>query len=293
MAATLHRTDDRRLAAILVADVAGYSRLVSRDERGTLDRLRALRKRLVEPAVARHGGRVVKLTGDGVLAEFASAVGAVEAAVEVQTAVAGHEAARAEDDRLHFRIGINLGDVVVDGDDILGDGVNVAARLAALAEPGGLCTSGAVHDQVRDRLPYPFEDRGEQAVKNIPRPVRVHALRPELLAALPREAAPGWSAEPDVGGEDSVAHRRAALLEALRAAAGAGDGRLGPDRVEALADVHGVAVEELPRLIARWCKAGQVVISWGGTLEIRPEEATADASAAVRGRGIGSDAAGR
>ena len=287
MAAALHRTDDRRLAAILVADVAGYSRLMSRDERGTLDRLRALRKSFVEPAVARHGGRVVKLTGDGILAEFASAVGAVE----VQIAVAGHEAARAEDDRLRFRIGINLGDVVVDGDDILGDGVNVAARLAALAEPGGLCASGAVHDQVRDKLPYPFEDWGERAVKNIPRPVRVQALRPELLAVLPRAVTPGWSTERGAG-EDSVAHRRAALLEALRAAARVGDGRLGPGRVEALADARGVAAEELPALVARWYKAGQVAISWGGTLEVLPE-AAADASPAIRGRGAGSDAVDR
>jgi adenylate cyclase len=185
---------DRRLTAILAADVAGYSRLVSRDERGTINRLKAVRKGLVEPVVARHGGRIVKLMGDGALVEFASAVGAVEAAAEIQGAMAEHEAARTEEDRIRFRIGINLGDIVVDGDDILGDGVNVAARLEALAEPGGVCVSGNVHEQVRDKLPYPFEDLGERIVKNIPRPVRVYALPPEALAALPRTAvAPGMA----------------------------------------------------------------------------------------------------
>lgn len=185
---------DRRLTAILAADVAGYSRLVSRDETGTINRLRAVRKTLVEPFIARHGGRIVKLIGDGALVEFTSAVGAVEAAVEIQGSMAEHEAARAEDDRIRFRIGINLGDIVVDGGDILGDGVNVAARLEALAEPGGICVSGNVHEQVRDRLPYLFDDLGERTVKNIPRPVRVHALQPDVLAALPRvELAPGMA----------------------------------------------------------------------------------------------------
>ena len=168
--------------------MVGYSRLVSRDEAGAINRLRAIRKSLIEPAVARHGGRVVKLMGDGMLVEFASVVGAVEAAVEVQGAVAEHDAAHAEDDRLRFRIGVNLGDIVVDGDDILGDGVNVAARLEGLAEPGGVWISGNVHDQVRDKLPYAFEDLGEQSVKNISQPVRVYALRPEVLTALPRTA---------------------------------------------------------------------------------------------------------
>jgi len=164
---------ERRLAAILAADVVGYSRLIRADEEGTLAALKALRADLIDPKIAEHHGRVVKLMGDGMLAEFASAVDAVRAAVEAQRAVTERNADLPEDKRIAFRIGINLGDVVVDGDDIHGDGVNVAARLEGLAETGGIWVSGGVYDQVRDRIDFPFEDLGEHQVKNIDRPVRV------------------------------------------------------------------------------------------------------------------------
>jgi adenylate cyclase len=164
---------ERRLAAILAADVVGYSRLIRADEEGTIAALKALRAELIDPKLAEHNGRVVKLMGDGMLAEFASVVDAVRAAVQTQAAVAERNANLPEDKRIAFRVGINLGDVVIDGDDIHGDGVNVAARLEGMAEPGGMCVSGSVYDQVRDRIDLTFEDMGEQEVKNIDRPVRV------------------------------------------------------------------------------------------------------------------------
>jgi adenylate cyclase len=163
----------RRLAAILAADVVGYTRLVRADEEGTIAALKALRSDLIDPRIAAHNGRIVKLMGDGMLAEFASVVDAVRAAAEVQQAVARRNAELPEEQRIVFRVGINLGDVVIDGDDIHGDGVNVAARLEALAEPGGMCVSGKVYEEVRDRIEIAFEDLGEQSVKNIDRPVRV------------------------------------------------------------------------------------------------------------------------
>jgi adenylate cyclase len=175
----------RRLAAILAADVAGYSRLMGVDEEGTLAALKALRRELADPKIKEHRGRIVKTTGDGLLIEFQSVVDAVRCAVELQRAMIDREAGMPEDRRIRFRIGINLGDVIVEDDDIFGDGVNVAARLEALAEPGGLCISRMVRDQIRDKLPYAFEDQGEQRVKNIARPVRVYALRPEAVVDLP------------------------------------------------------------------------------------------------------------
>src|SRR5580693_3175406 len=180
----------RRLAAILAADVAGYSRLMGADEEGTHERLKAHRRELVDPKISEHSGRIVKTTGDGMLVEFPSVVDAVRCAAEVQRAIIDREAGMPEDRRIKFRIGINLGDIIVDGDDIFGDGVNVAARLEALAEPGGLCISRMVRDQIRDKLSYPFEDLGEQSVKNIARPVRVYALRPEGTAKPPELSAP-------------------------------------------------------------------------------------------------------
>src|SRR5438552_13488645 len=179
-----HRIE-RRLAAILAADVAGYSRLMGADEEGTHERLKAHIGQLIDPKIKEHRGRTVKNTGDGLLAEFSSVVDAVRAAVEMQRAMADRNAETVEDKRITFRIGINLGDVIAEKDDIYGDGVNVAARLEALAEPGGICVSRVVRDQIRDKLPYPFEDRGEQSVKNIARPVRVYAWRPEGMASLP------------------------------------------------------------------------------------------------------------
>ena len=164
---------ERRLAAILATDVVGYARLIRVDEEGTIAALKTLRADLIDPKLGEHNGRIVKLMGDGMLAEFPSVVDAVRAAVETQQAVAEHNSHQPKDKWIEFRVGINLGDVVVDGDDIHGDGVNVAARLEGLAEPGGICISAAVYDQVRDKLDMPFRDMGEQVVKNIDRPVRV------------------------------------------------------------------------------------------------------------------------
>jgi adenylate cyclase len=180
----------RRLAAILAADVAGYSRLMGADEEGAHERLKAHLRQLIGPKIEEHRGHVVKNTGDGMLAEFASVVDAVRCAAEAQRGMLDREPEAADDRRIRFRIGVNLGDIIADGNDIFGDGVNVAARLEALAEPGGICVSGVVRDQIRDKLPYPFEDRGEQSVKNIARPVRVYALRPEAVADLPVPSVP-------------------------------------------------------------------------------------------------------
>jgi TolB-like protein len=172
----------RRLAAILAADVAGYSRLMGTDEEGTLERLKALRRELTDPKIAEHHGRIVKTTGDGLLVEFASVVDAVRCAVAVQQGMADRNAGVA-DNRIELRIGINLGDVIVEGDDLYGDGVNIAARIEALADAGGVFVSNTVHDHVRDRLPFVFEDLGEQQVKNIARPVRVYRVRDAGAAA--------------------------------------------------------------------------------------------------------------
>jgi TolB-like protein/class 3 adenylate cyclase len=175
----------RHLAAILAADVAGYSRLMGADEEGTHERLSAVRRHLADPKIKEHRGRIVKTTGDGLLVEFPSVVDAVRCAAEVQRGMIDREPEATDERRIRFRIGVNLGDVIADGDDIFGDGVNIAARLEALAEPGGICISGTVRDHIRDKLPYPFEDLGEQSVKNIARPVRVYALRPEAVADMP------------------------------------------------------------------------------------------------------------
>src|SRR5690242_8524922 len=158
-------------------DVAGYSRLMGADEEGTHERLQAHLRDLIDPKVAEHRGRVVKNTGDGFLAEFPSVVDAVRCAVEMQRGMARREPEVPEERRIRFRIGINLGDVIVEEHDIFGDGVNIAARLEALAEPGGVCVSRVVRDQVRDRLPYLLEDIGEPHVKNIARPVRAYRVR--------------------------------------------------------------------------------------------------------------------
>lgn len=162
---------ERRLAAILAADVVGYSALMERDEQGTLDRLKTHRRELVEPLLAEHRGRIVKLMGDGVLCEFASVVDAVACAVAIQQGMVGREADVPEAERIRFRIGVNLGDVIVEGEDIYGDGVNVAARLEGLAEPGGVCVSGKVREELRKRLELAFAPMGRQRVKNIAEPV--------------------------------------------------------------------------------------------------------------------------
>jgi adenylate cyclase len=186
----------RRLAAIIAADVAGYSRLMGADEEGTHERLKAHLQELVNPKIAEHRGRVVKNTGDGMLAEFPSVVEAVRCAAEIQRGMTERNAETREDKRITFRVGINLGDVIAEPDDIYGDGVNVAARLEALAEPGGICISRVVRDQIRDKLPYPFEDKGEQSVKNIARSVRVFALHPEAIAELPIIRMPAGAPQP-------------------------------------------------------------------------------------------------
>ena len=175
---------ERRLAAILAADVVGYSRLMGMDEAGTLARLRSVHRDLVDPKITNHKGRIVKTTGDGILIEFPSVVEAVACAVAVQQEMIEHNAATPEGQRIVFRVGINLGDVIVEGDDIYGDGVNIAARLEALAEPGGISVSGVVHDQVWGRLEVEFEDTGEQILKNIARPIRVYRVKTEPAGVL-------------------------------------------------------------------------------------------------------------
>jgi adenylate cyclase len=184
----------RRLAAILAADVAGYSRLMGADEEGTLGRLRALRAELIDPMIAAHNGRLVKTTGDGLLVEFSSVVDALRCATELQASMAEHTATAPADKRIEFRIGINAGDIVVEDGDIFGDGVNVAARLEGLAEPGGICVSARVQEDAAGRLDLAFEDMGEQQLRNIARPVRVYALQAQGLAgALPANVPSGAS----------------------------------------------------------------------------------------------------
>src|SRR5437588_6883023 len=180
---------ERRLAAIMAADVVGYSRLMGGDEVGTLRALRTHRSELIDPTIASRRGRIVKTTGDGLLAEFPSAVEAVACAITIQRGLASRNLSIAEEKRLTFRIGINIGDIIIEANDIFGDGVNVAARLESLCEPGGVCISRAVRDQIRDKLPVSFEDLGEQAVKNIARPVRVFGLSPQAVADAPELAA--------------------------------------------------------------------------------------------------------
>ena len=174
----------RRLAAILSADVVGYSRLMGIDEAGTLARLKAMRRDLVDPLIAAHSGRTFKLMGDGALVEFGSAVDAVTCAIEVQKQVRERNAGGPEDSRIQFRIGINVGDIIVDGDDIYGDGVNVAARIQALADPGGIYISRGAAEQVRDKVPIKIETRGEQTVKNIARPIEVFCIIAEDRDAI-------------------------------------------------------------------------------------------------------------
>jgi adenylate cyclase len=167
---------DRRLAAIFAGDIAGYSRLMGVDEEGTLRQLKAHRKELVDPKITEHRGRIVKTTGDGMLVEFVSVVDAVRCGVDIQRGMAERNSGLPADNRIEFRIGINVGDIISDSNDIYGDGVNVAARLEALADPGGIMVSRAVHDQVRDKLSFGFKDMGEQPVKNIARKSKSRAL---------------------------------------------------------------------------------------------------------------------
>jgi adenylate cyclase len=181
----------RRLAAILAADVSGYSRLMGADEEGTLARLKALRAELIDPAIAGHNGRIVKTTGDGLLVEFASVVDAMRCAIQWQGAMGE----RAETG-IQFRIGVNLGDIIIDGDDIHGDGVNIAARLEAMADPGGICISHAVLTQTRGKLDFPVEDLGDQALKNIAQPIHVFRVgAPATRAQSPHPNPPPRAGE--------------------------------------------------------------------------------------------------
>jgi TolB-like protein/class 3 adenylate cyclase/Tfp pilus assembly protein PilF len=179
---------ERRLAAIFAGDVAGYSRLMGMDEEGTLAALKAHRRAVVDPKITEHRGRIVKTTGDGILVEFASVVDAVRCAVDIQRLMAERNADVPQDRQIQFRIGLNVGDIIIDDKDIYGDGVNIAARLEGLAEPGGICVSRVVRDQVRDKLDFFFEDMGEQQVKNITRPVRTHRIRLEAHDEAPNSA---------------------------------------------------------------------------------------------------------
>jgi TolB-like protein/class 3 adenylate cyclase len=178
----------RRLAAILAADVAGYSRLIGADEEGTLNRLRSLRAELIDPTIAEHRGRIVKTTGDGLLVEFSSVVDALRCASEWQAGMVERNADAPPTDRIEFRMGVHQGDIVVEDDDIFGDGVNVAARLEGLAEPGGICVSARVQEDVAGRLDLTFDDIGEQSLKNIVRPVRVYRVRLAAAENTPKSA---------------------------------------------------------------------------------------------------------
>jgi adenylate cyclase len=178
----------RRLAAILAADVVGYSRLMEQNEAGTLVALKSRRKDILQPLLAKHTGRIIKLMGDGVLVEFASAVNAVQCAVELQNAMSAANADLPQDSRILLRVGINLGDVMVEGGDLYGDGVNIAARLETLADPGSVVVSRTVFNHVRGKVKLGFDDLGEQQLKNISEPVRIYRLRPNAEAAMARLA---------------------------------------------------------------------------------------------------------
>src|ERR1043166_1085976 len=173
----------RRLAAIVAADVAGYSRLIGTDEQGTLNRLRSIRTEVVDPKISEHHGRLVKTTGDGLLVEFGSVVDALRCAVEIQQSMA--ERNTGPSDKIEFRIGISVGDIVVEDGDIFGDGVNVAARLEGLAEPGGICVSARVQEDAAGKLDFTFEDIGDQTLKNIARPIRAYRVRIPVAATDP------------------------------------------------------------------------------------------------------------
>ena len=186
----------RRLAAILAIDMVGFSRHMEADEAGTIARQRAHRQDLVDPVLHEYGGRIVKTTGDGLLVEFGSVVDALESAVQIQRAIAETEAGVPKERRIQYRAGINIGDIVIDGDDILGDGVNIAARLEALAEPGGISIAASVFEQVIGKLDLVFEDLGQRQVKNIQKPVRVYRVRLEIVASAGERSASGFAGGP-------------------------------------------------------------------------------------------------
>jgi adenylate cyclase len=192
---------ERRLTAILVADVVGYSRLIGADDEATFARLNAHHNALVNPKIEEHRGRIVRTTGDGLLVLFASVMDALRCAVEVQRGMVERNGEVQPDARIEFRMGINVGDIIIDGGSIHGDGVNVAARLEALAEPGGICVSGRVQEDVHGRLDIAFQDIGEQQLKNIARPVRVYRVRLNATAA---ELAPALPDKPSIAVMPSI-----------------------------------------------------------------------------------------
>ena len=196
---------ERRLTTILATDVVGYSRLMAADEAGTLASLKAVRRELIEPKTTEYRGRVVKLMGDGTLMEFASVVDAVNFAADVQRAMAKRNVGVPEDRRITYRIGINIGDVIVEGDDIYGDGVNLAARLEALAQAGGVCISASVHAQIKGKVDLEFEDLGERQVKNLPEPVSVYRLRPTTGDARRADRGKGRASRPAPPDRPSIA----------------------------------------------------------------------------------------
>jgi adenylate cyclase len=203
----------RRLAAIMAADVVGYSRLMGRDEEGTHRRFTEHCRDVFEPRIRQHHGRIVKSTGDGMIAEFPSVVEAVLCAVEVQCGMSRRNNEVADDERVAFRIGINLGDIIVEPHDIFGDGVNIAARLEGLAEPNGICISDIVHEQIRNKLSFPFEDFGRQSVKNIERPLHAFMLRPQVIAELPPpDAGPPPAPELEAGPQSAAAAPRLSIV---------------------------------------------------------------------------------
>src|SRR4029453_9576128 len=250
--------DHRRLAAIVSADVAGYSRLMGMDDSGTLAALKAHRREWIDPKIAEYGGRIVKSTGDGLLLEFPSVVDAVRCAVDVQRGMAERNAGAPADGRFDFRIGINVGDVIIDGDDIFGDGVNVAARLEALAEPGGIRVSGKVYEEVADKLDYSFEDQGARQVKNIAQPIRVYALDPHatgttkaarvVASTITSEASPLYGRAEDLSTlRELIVHN---ALVTVVGPAGIGKTRLAEAVARDLRDkfVEGVRLVELAPL---------------------------------------------
>ena len=233
----------RKLVAVVMADVVGYSRLMERDEAGTHARLRELRERLFDPKIAEHGGRIVHTSGDGMLLEFPSATSAMRCAIEVQQQMAARNLEIAPDKRIELRAGINLGDIIVDGDDIIGDGVNVAQRLETLAEPGGICVASAVLEQVREDLGVEFIDAGEQRVKNISRPIRIFRV---AGTHIDRSSAPSVSsaaAEPPPRSIVVVPFRAPVDDVELRSLAGALSDDLARSLADTMRDVHVIPID--------------------------------------------------
>jgi class 3 adenylate cyclase len=256
----------RRLAAILAADVAGYSRLMGADEEGTRVALKAIRAEVGDPKIQEHRGRIVKTTGDGLLVEFAGVVDAVRCAVELQQAMIERNADVPSAKRIEFHIGINLGDVILDEGDIFGDGVNIAARLEALAEPGEICVSRVVHDQVCDRLDIPFENLGEQRVKNIERPVHVYRIPTPGHASAPmqqkRDADSGTRrpeafmpapADPFVGRQRELEVLRGAFEQACS----------GHGRIVMLAGEPGIGKTRTAQELAGHAARREAAVLWG------------------------------